>query len=188
MERTVAAGGGHYTTDGYSITEFRREWLANPDYRIAGDPSRWSEILSSYESKYGSGFEQRAIEAVRCHRTRNHLAACAMAGAAAESILLAVAIAKIGDEEEVLSQYVAAGGRGRVTTLVVSGAKASTARQFEAALKALHYWRDEAAHGKATTISDIESWASLMQLLQLARLCSDRWAELTGDEPRPAPP
>jgi hypothetical protein len=177
-----------YSLEGYSITGFGHKWLADPERRAYGDPSRWSEILLSFEPKYGSGFAQRAIEAVRCYRTRNDLAACAMAGAAAESILLAVAIAKVGDEAKVLNVYTGPRGRSSVTEQVVSGVKKSTTSQFEAALKSLHYWRDEAAHGKATTISDIESWASLIQLLQLARLCSDRWAELTGDERRSALP
>jgi hypothetical protein len=51
-----------------------------------------------------------------------------MAGAAAESILLAVAIAKTGDETKVLKDYESAGGRGRVTKLVLHGLTGSVAR------------------------------------------------------------
>jgi hypothetical protein len=173
-------GGGTYSGDGYSITEFGRAWLANPDRRTAGDPSRLSEILASFESGYGPGFAQRANEAIRCHRTGNYLACCVMAGAAAESILLAVAIAKIGDEGKVLKDYASAGGRGRVTKSVVTGLTGSVTRTFEAALQVLHYWRDDAAHGMATTITEVEAYASLTQLLRLAQFCSDRWTELTS--------
>jgi len=155
------------------------EWLANPDRRAAGDPSRMSEILMSFAETYGAGFAQRAVEAVRCHRTQNYLAACVMSGAAAESILLAVAIEKAKDEEKVLKQYAGARGRTLTTNLVISGLKGSIVRQFETALQVLHYWRDDAAHGMATTISEVEAYASLMQLLRLAEFCSDCWADLT---------
>jgi hypothetical protein len=103
-----------------------------------------------------------------------------MAGAAAESILIAVAVAKTGDEPRVLKDYASAGGRGRVTKLIVSGLKGSVVRTFDAALQVLHYWRDDASHGMATTISGVEAYASLTQLLRLAQFCSDHWAELTA--------
>jgi hypothetical protein len=173
-------GGGTYSGDGYSITQFGHKWLVDPDRRAVGDPSRMSEIFSSFDTKYGPGFAQRAVEALRCHRTANYLATCVMAGAAAESILLAVAIAKAKDEPKVLKQYASAGGRGRVTKLVTVGLTGSTVRTFEAALQVLHYWRDDAAHGMATTITEVEAYASLTQLLRLAQFCSDRWTELTS--------
>jgi hypothetical protein len=159
---------GFFSGDGYSITEFGRSWLTRPDRRVAGDPSRMSEIFASFAGLYGSGFAQRAAEAIRCHRTSNYLATCVMAGAAAESILLAIAIAKSGDESKVLKDYASAGGRGRVTKLVVYGLSASVARTFEAVLHVLHYWRDDAGHGMATTIQEVEAFASLVQLLRLA--------------------
>jgi hypothetical protein len=89
--------------------------------------------------------------------------------------LLAVAIAKVEDEANA-----SAGGRGRDTKLVVSGPTGSVGRTSEAALNALHFWRDGAAHGMATTITEVEAYASLTQLLRLAQFCSDRWAELTA--------
>jgi hypothetical protein len=91
----------------------------------------------------------------------------AMNGAAGESILLAVAIAKIGDEAKVLKDYSSGGGRSRLTKQIVAGLSASIARTLEAALQVLHYWRDDAAHGVATTISEVEAYASLTQLLRL---------------------
>jgi len=60
-----------------------------------------------------------------------------MVGAAAESILLAVAIAKSGDEAKMLKKYQNSGGRSRVTTYVVGQSTPSVARQFEAALHVL---------------------------------------------------
>ena len=174
-----AFGSSVFSGDGYSITQFGLDWLANPHRRAAGDPSRMSEIFASFEKLYGPGFAQRATEAIRCHRTGNYLATCVMAGAAAESILLAVAVGKMRDEPKVLKEYGSAGGRGRVTKQVVTGLSGSVARTFEAALQVLHFWRDDAAHGMATTIVEVEAYASLTQLLRLAQFCSDRWADLT---------
>jgi len=139
-----------------------------------------SEMFAAFAPKYGPGFSQRADEAIRCHRTSNYLASCVMAGAAAESILLAVAIAKVGNETKVLKDYASAGGRNRITKMVVAGLAGSLGRSFEAALQVLHYWRDDAAHGMATTIVEVEAYASLTQLLRLAQFCSDRWTDLTA--------
>ena len=82
-----------------------------------------SAIFLPFATKYGAGFEQRALEAIVCHRTSSYLATCVMAGAAAESILLAVAIAKIGNEADVLKEYASRNGRSRVTLKIVSGLK-----------------------------------------------------------------
>lgn len=175
-----ATGSALFAGDGYSITQFGHAWLASPERRVAGDPSRMSEIFLPLAKKYGAGFAQRANEAIHCHRTSSYLATCVMAGAAAESILLAVAIAKIGNEADVLKEYASRSGRSRVTLKIVSGLKAGIRQSFEAALQVLHYWRDDAAHGMATTISEVEAYASLTQLLRLAHFCPDNWAELTA--------
>jgi len=102
-----------------------------------------------------------------------------MSGAAAESILLALAVAKEGDEEKVLATYKTAGGRGRVKANLLAGVTPGLVKQFEAAIQVLHYWRDDAGHGTATSIDEIEAHASLTQLLRLAQIASDHWAELT---------
>ena len=165
--------------DHWSITKFGFEWLANASARPYLDMSRMSEVLASFVPKFGPGFGQRATEAVRTYRTANYLASCSMAGAAAESILLAVAIAKSGDEAKTLKTYEAAGGRARVTSSVVGQATSSVQRQFEAALQILHYWRDDASHGQQSTISEVQSYAALSELLRLAQYTSDQWSVLT---------
>src|SRR5215467_9484113 len=125
--------------DLWSITEFGFLWLPDASKRPYLDMSRLSEIFASFGGRFGPGFAQRAVEAVRTYRTGNYLSACAMVGAAAESILLAVAVAKSGDEAKMLKMYQNSGGRSRVTTYVVGKSTPSVARQFEAALHVLHY-------------------------------------------------
>ena len=139
-----------------------------------------SEVLAAFVPRFGAGFGQRAVEAVDTYRTANYLAACSMAGAAAESVLLAVAVAKSGDEAKMLKMYESAGGRTRVTAYVTGQATKSVQRQFEAALHILHYWRDDASHGQQTTITEVEAHSAISELLRLAQFTSDQWNELTA--------
>ena len=96
--RGQAMGGQLFSGDGFSLTQFGREWLKNPTQRPIRDPSRLAGVLQSFARRFGDGYAQRATEAASTYRNANYLAACVMAGAAAESILLAVAIAKTGNE------------------------------------------------------------------------------------------
>jgi len=116
--------GGQATdgiAEGYSVTARGREWLNN----VAGgvlvllEPTRLARAFKALASKLRSGFLQRATEASRCHVFGLNLACCAMCGAAAESILLAVAITKSGDEEATMRLYRTSQGRRKVTDLVI---------------------------------------------------------------------
>ena len=164
-------GASDYGDKGYSITRFGRIWLKDAATRPIVDPSRLGQTLGKF-TKFGPGYIQRATEAVRTYRTCNYLSACVMSGAAAESILLALAIAKEGDEEKVLATYKTASGRGRVKAHLLAGVTPGLVKQFEAAIQLLHYWRDDAGHGTATSIDEIEAHASLTQLLRLAQIAS----------------
>jgi hypothetical protein len=146
------------------------------------DPSRLGTTLAAFAGKFGDGYTQRAAEAVKTYRNQNWLAACVMAGAAAESILLAVAIAKIGDEKKVLTTYNGAGGRSRTTKLVTQGVTASIRQTFETALGVLHYWRDDAAHGMAAALGETEAHEALSRLLRLAQFATKSWTQLTGSK------
>jgi hypothetical protein len=116
---------------------------------------------------------------VTCHRFGAYLACCAMCGAAAESILLAVAIAKSGDERATLTMYRAANGRRKVIDRVVGQARPTIAEPFRSATGLLAFWRDEAAHGPASTISEIEAHEALARLLRFAQFANDNWGEIT---------
>ena len=162
------------------LTAFGKAWLKDASQRPTVDPSRLAELLQTFAYRFGDGYSQRATEAVRIYRTCSYLAACVMSGAAAESILLAVAIAKVGDEAKVLATYKSSNGRRSVTQQIVSNVPQGMAAQFQTAMQVLHYWRDDAAHGSTTTITEIEAHASLTQLLRLAQFASDHWDRLTG--------
>jgi hypothetical protein len=167
-----------FSGDGYATTAFGWEWLRNNGKRPPSDPSRIVELLGTFDH-FGAGYVQRAVEAARCYQSGNYLAACVMTGAAAESILLAIAVAKSGEESKILSEYATSSGRGRITKRIVGNVPEAVAKQFQTAMQVLHYWRDDASHGMETTISELEAHASISQLLRLAQFSSDHWQELT---------
>jgi hypothetical protein len=94
--------------------------------------------------------------------------------------LLAVAIAKTGDEDKMFKTYRAAGGRRDLTRLVTGNVAPTVATRFQGLSDLIHYWRDATAHGTHTTIGEVEANMSLSQLLRLAQLTSDNWNALTS--------
>jgi hypothetical protein len=171
------SGGG-----GFSITPFGKQWLAesNNDTFIPTEPERFAEMLKPYATRFGAGFHERAQEAIRCYGAHAYLACCAMCGAATESIVLTAAESKYKDQEEMLKIYFSSGGRGKVETRLLGQAKEHIAREFKGLSTLLKYWRDEAAHGTTSGISENEAYTSLAMLLRLAKSVNDNWDELTG--------
>ncbi len=180
----VAQLNGQSTADGasgngYSVTTLGREWISKgASAHVVLEPGRLGRLFSRLAARLGTGFLQRANEAAQCHSFGSYLACCAMCGAAAESILLAVAAAKSGDETTMLAAYRASKGRQRTIDAIVGKARQGIAEPFRSATQLLSYWRDEAAHGTASTISEIEAHEALARLLRFAQFTSDNWGEL----------
>jgi hypothetical protein len=177
--KTLGGQSDGGTGNGYTVTSLGRSWIAEgASAAMLIDPGRLGELFNKLSKRLGPGFSQRANEAARCHTYGVYLASCAMCGAAAESILLSVAIAKSGDEAAVMAKYRTSGGRQRVVEGVVGQAKHAIASQFRSATGLLSYWRDEAAHGMASNISEIEAHEALARLLHFAQFVYDNWNEL----------
>jgi len=134
--------------------------------------------VAPYRKRFGPSFQERAQEAIRCYGAHAYLACCTMCGAAAEAILLATAIAK-ADEPTVLRQYNASGGRRRIENIILGKARQDLREECVGYLTLLKYWRDQAAHGRASGIKDNEAYTSLALLLRFAIFVNDNWAELT---------
>lgn len=166
---------------GFALTAFGKQWLSEDqqDTFIPTEPERFAQLLKPFVLRFGGGFRERAQEAVRCYGAHAYLACCAMCGAAAESILLATAIAKQDDEDEVLKMYGTASGRIRIENIVVGQASERIRREFKGLTELLKYWRDEASHGKASQISDNEAYTSLAMLLRYAMFVNNAWDTLT---------
>jgi hypothetical protein len=176
----LLGGQGSADGSGYTITAQGRLWIEKQAAEILiGGPDRISQQFEKFAPQFGSAFLQRATEAAHCHAFGTFLACCAMCGAAAESILLAVAIARNGDEAATLGSYRAANGRRRIIDAVVGQAKPAIAEPFRNAAGLLSYWRDDAAHGLASTISEIEAHEALGRLIRFAQFATDNWDELT---------
>ena len=168
--------------DGYSLTSRGKQWLSDigSDVVVLLEPTRLAQAFRSLSPRLGAGFLQRASEASRCHGLGLNLACCAMCGAAAESILLAIAIAKDGNEDAVMRLYRSAQGRRKITDQIVGAARTELAGPFRSATGLLNYWRDDASHGAASKISEIEAHEALSRLLRFAQFANDNWGELTA--------
>jgi hypothetical protein len=166
---------------GYSVTPFGRTWLseARADDFVPTEPERFGRLLSPYEDRFGAGFHERAQQAIRCYGAHAYLACCAMCGAAAESILLSIAIVKTGDEPAVLKEYRAANGRAKIETLILGKARQQLQIGLRGFTEPLKYWRDESAHGLASKLNDEHAYTSLAMLLRFAQFSTDNWQELT---------
>jgi hypothetical protein len=79
-----------------------------------------------------------------------------MCGAAAESIILALAVAKNGDEGAVLKMYSTAMGRSRVENVILGTQPQAVRDEFHRYTTLLKHWRDDSAHGRAVRITEAE--------------------------------
>ncbi|WP_206756173.1 hypothetical protein [Trichocoleus sp. FACHB-591] len=166
---------------GFNLTPYGRQWLS----QISGyectptEYGRFSQLLAGYSERFGSGYHARSQEAVSCYRAHAYLACCTMCGAASESILLALAIAKTADENRVLRDYGGTSGRSKIENLLRNGQNSYVNRELPNYIGLLKYWRDDAAHGASTTINESEAFTSLLLLLRFAQFADERWNEIT---------
>ncbi len=144
------------------------------------DPGRFAAIITPYAARFGQGFLQRANEAAGCYRALNYLACCAMTGAACESILLALAIEKDGDEGRVLNLYRRAGGRQRILDLLTGQQTERIRAAVTTASNLLSFWRDETAHGAATAVGEFEAHDAMSRLLRFAQFADAEWDAITN--------
>lgn len=176
LQATEDGGSGN----GYSITPFGRTWIAESerDDFVPTEPERFGQLLKPFQPRFGPGFASRAQEAVRCYGAHAYLACCTMAGGAAESIMLATAIAKMSSEEDVLREYGTARGRSKIENLIIGKVRRNLQAQFRGCTGLIGYWRDDAAHGKHSRLSDLEAFTSIAMLLRFAHFVNDHWEEL----------
>jgi hypothetical protein len=164
----------------YALTSYGLQWLqkTNLSEAIPMEYGRFSQLLAHHHALFGEAYHIRAQEAVRCYEAHTYFACCAMCGAAAESILLALAYKKLG-EQEVLRDYQRPDGRHRIRNRLVSQERNEIQIRFDSYLELLNYWRDESAHGVARSIGEEEAFTSLLLLLRFAQFGSNEWNALT---------
>lgn len=164
----------------FSLTSYGLKWLQGGDISdaVPVEYGRFSQLLGRHDELFGQSYRARAQEAVRCYEAHTYFACCAMCGAAAESILLALAYKKIG-EEETLRDYQRSGGRHRLRNTLVGKTRSDIQNRFDGFLELLNYWRDESAHGVSRAIGEEEAFTSLLLLLRFAQLGSSEWEMIT---------
>lgn len=167
---------------GYSLTVAGRAALANLDTAtiLIAQPGSLAATFNGYRQLFGDGFHQRAMEAIRCRNAEAWLACCAMVGAAAESVLLAIAIAKEGDEERVLRVYRGNRGRQAVLNMIIGQADTQRRNTLTTFAGIVSLWRDDAAHGRASPIDTSNADEALRQLLHLCQWVAREWDNLTA--------
>ena len=166
---------------GFNLTSYGRQWLSEVSgYEcIPSEFGRFSQLLASHAQRFGDGYQVRSQEALRCYRAHTYLACCVMCGAASESILLALAVAKTSDEERILKDYRTNRGRSKIENLILSNQNSHIQQELPNYTSLLTYWRNDAAHGANTSISEGTAFTSLVLLLRFAQFSDDRWDELT---------
>jgi hypothetical protein len=172
----TSSGAQAVEEGGYSLTVAGRAALPNLDAAslLIAQPGALAAALAGFRGRFGDGFHQQ------CRNAEAWLACCAMVGAAAESILLALAIEKEGDEAKVLKAYGQAGGRRKVLNMVVGQADPARRDTLTTFAGIVSLWRDEAAHGAASPLSTANADESLRQLLHMCQWVNREWANLTA--------
>jgi hypothetical protein len=167
---------------GYSLTDIGEQRLkeATDHQLVPASPGRLSQMFRDSGQRFGTGFLERSQEAVAAYQALAYMACCTMCGAAAESIVLALAIGKRGAEKPILDMYAAAQGRGRVERYLLGGQPTPVRDEVLRYTMLLKYWRDSSAHGKAVRIREPEAYQSLALLLRFALFARDRWEDLTA--------
>lgn len=167
---------------GFDLTTYGQGWLQNR-YTLEIIPveyHRFANILATFSSRFGRKYHLRSQEAVKAYQAQIYLACCVMCGAAAEAILLTLAIYKTQDEARVVRDYRTTTGRTKIERLLLVQANSYTQQELPTFTNLLKYWRDDAAHSGDTSISENESFTSLLLLLRFAQFAVDEWTELTG--------
>jgi hypothetical protein len=170
--------------EGFAITEFGRTWLAehsSPAY-VPTDPGRMASLLTRRQDLFGEVYVLRASDAARCYSAHAYYACCAMIGAAAESILVAAGVAKIG-EDAAMKKYLATNGRKSLTEAVLKGCPDYVAREFRLHTDLIALWRDQSAHAHSNAIGETEAFTNFRGLIKFAQFAEQRWQHLTGSEP-----
>ena len=175
-------GQGVANNQGFSLTAIGQDWLTRRQETptFPSDPSRFGALIEQFRDMLGKGFYQRAQEALGCYSFGNYLAACVMAGAATESILLRIAIAKAGgDEKQVLRDYKGTSGTQKIENRITQPLKKPLADPFKDLTALIGYWRNEAAHGEESDISETEAYIAITKLLRFAEFSRRNWTQLT---------
>jgi hypothetical protein len=84
------------------------------------------------------------------------------------------------EEAAALGAYKGSNGRSRLQLKLLGQETDRVRTQFEIHTDLIAYWRDQAAHGHQTGITESEAYSALGRLLRFAHFAADNWSTLTG--------
>jgi hypothetical protein len=168
----------HEEAQGYGITEFGRRWIAETPPTLPPLVGPMTDMLLSAGKDFGDAYKLRTQDAVLAYNGHAYFACCAMAGAAAEAILLKAAVAKLG-QEKAEELYFNSRGRSQLQNSLLGQQTKGFRNEFERHTDLITYWRDQSAHGHQTEIKEGEAYMALSGLLRFAHFASDKWKDLT---------
>lgn len=164
----------------YYVTQFGVQWLSRgqEDAFAPVGSETFVTLLEPFQ-EFGTAFIERAREASRCWKAKAFLACCVMCGAAAEAVLIAIAIAKTGDEAKILATYNGKNGRKQIENLVSGAVRQELKNTLMPLFGLVKYWRDEAGHGSESSISQPEARTAMQTMFLYAKFVHLNWSELT---------
>lgn len=176
FDNNLYADGGQ----GFSVTSQGREWLRqdNNTAIFFAHPGAYPKYLKKYVSRFGAGYAQRAEEALKCLSAGSYLAACAMTGAAAESIILATAITIIG-ENDALKLYRQGNGTAEITKKITVNLDERTKQEFRELTGIIKHWRNPSSHGEYVETDEVITMTALTTLVRLAQFVDSKWEQFT---------
>lgn len=172
----------HGDGDGYCITPRGRAWLGEQDTVpfIPTDSGRTGALLTSAGARFGSVYRTRAMEAAVCYSAGAYYACCAMVGAAAESVMLALGAARLG-QQSAEKLYYSKNGRKHLEDELIKDAPVWLARDVRGHTALIALWRDQASHAHEAVVSEGEAYMALRGLLRFAHLTSEHWSTFVGN-------
>ncbi len=168
----------------FLLTSFGKKWISKCEINecIPSEHGRFSKLLSDRDNLFGQGYQSRSQEALSCYRSQNYFACCVMCGATYESVLLALAIKKSGNEQNILKKYNSSRGRSTIENLLIGQRNQFIQADFRKYSELLNYWRDDAAHGASVNIGEEEAFTSLILLLRFIQYAEKHFSVLTSSQ------
>jgi len=169
-------GAIHYRTGsgaqqegmGYSLTQAGRDWLnvhPQTDVRVE-DADHTRALLEKYGERFGPVFIALASEALHCYRARCFLAACSVAGAAAEALVRSVVEARSSE-----------GYEGGPTSLALSGLTPGVAEQVQTMLTFIMQTGQQVMVGQVTRLDINDAYLAIQRLVESAKWLDAHWTE-----------
>jgi hypothetical protein len=177
----AAQGQLRFPGDEFRLTNLGESRISSSDdaLPLPSEHARFAKHLLSHAGRFRSSFVPRATEALRCYSGGLYFSCCVMSGAAAESILLSLTVAKMGDESRALAEYRKTSGTTKLIQFLQRQQNSVVQQRLDTFVELLRFWRDEAAHATDQLIDEEEAFHSLLLLLRFARFADHKWTELT---------